>query len=121
MRTRRPLTGCAAVSLVCTLLVAAEAPPTNRFQVDVDMVVLTFTVTDSKGRYVNGLHSEDVRVREDGVVQKIVAFTEGNESRVQPFQAPPTPSPTRKCSSCLIRATGCTRGLRMPPMQSLTL
>jgi Ca-activated chloride channel family protein len=53
------------------------------------MVMLTFTVTDSNGRYVNGLHSEDIRVREDGAVQKIVAFTEGNESRVQSFQAPP--------------------------------
>jgi Ca-activated chloride channel family protein len=51
--------------------------------------VVTFTVTDSKGRYVNGLHLEDLRVQEDGVVQKIVAFTEGNESRVRPVQAPP--------------------------------
>jgi VWFA-related protein len=48
------------------------------------MVVLTFTVTDSKGTYVDGLHAEDIRVREDGAVQKIVAFTEGNASRVQP-------------------------------------
>jgi Ca-activated chloride channel homolog len=87
VRTRRRLTECTAVGLACTLLVAAEPPPNTRFQVDVDMVVLTFTVTDNKGKYVNGLHSEDIRVREDGVVQKIVAF--GNESRVQPFQAPP--------------------------------
>jgi len=89
VRTGRRLTGCTAVSLACTLLVAAEAPPGTRFQVNVDMVVLTFTVTDSTGKYVNGLHSEDIRVREEGVVQKIVAFTEGDESRVPPFQAPP--------------------------------
>ena len=89
MRTGRGPIGCTAVSLACTLLVAAEAPPGTRFQVNVDMVVLTFTVTDSKGKYVSGLHSEDIRVREDGVVQKIVAFTEGDESRVQPFQRPP--------------------------------
>ena len=88
MRTGRRFARCAAVSLVCTLLVAAEQPPGPRFQVSVDMVMLTFTVTDSKGRYVNGLHAEDVCVREDGVVQKIVAFTEGNESRLQPVQAP---------------------------------
>ncbi len=75
------------MGLACALLVAAEAPPSDRFQVNVDMVSLTFTVTDSKGKYVNGLHPEDIRVREDGVVQTIVAFTEGNESR--PFQASP--------------------------------
>jgi len=85
--TRKRLTACTAVGLTCTLLVAAE-PPSTRFQVDVNMVVLTFTVTDGKDRYVNGLHSEDIRVREDGVVQKIVAFTEGNESRVQSLQGP---------------------------------
>ena len=91
MRTRRRLTGFTAVGLACTLLVAAEAPPSTRFQVNVDMVVLTFTVIDSKGRYVKGLHSEDIRVREDGMVQKIVAFTEGNESRT-----PALPSTSRR-------------------------
>jgi Ca-activated chloride channel family protein len=89
VRTGRRLTRFTGVGLACTLLVAAESPPNAPIQVNVDMVVLTFTVTDSKGGYVNGLHSEDIRVREDGVVQKIVAFTEGNESRVQPFPAPP--------------------------------
>jgi Ca-activated chloride channel homolog len=87
VRTRRRLTGCIAVGLACTLLVAADSPPSTNFQVNVDMVVVTFTVTDSKGRYVKGLHSEDIRIREDGMVQKIVAFTEGNESRIQPVQA----------------------------------
>ena len=89
MRIGRRLIESTAVSLACILLVAAEAPPATRFQVDVDMVLLTFIVTDTKGRYINGLHSEDIRVREDGVVQKIVAFTEGDESRAQPFQALP--------------------------------
>jgi Ca-activated chloride channel homolog len=87
--TRRCLTGCTAVGLACTLLVADEPSPTTRFKVDVEMVVVTFTVTDSKGRYVNGLHSEDIRVREDGVVQKIAAFTEGNASRLQSLDPPP--------------------------------
>jgi Ca-activated chloride channel homolog len=89
VRTRRRLTGCTAVGLACTLLVGAEQPPSARFQVNVNMVLLTFTVTDSRGRYVNGLHPDDIRVREDGVDQKIVAFTEGNEARGQSFQAPP--------------------------------
>ena len=87
MRIGTRLTGCTAVSLACTLLVTAEAPPGSRFQVNVDMVVLTFTVTDSKGRYVNGLHSEDIRVREDGVVQKIVAFTKGTSRESSPSKA----------------------------------
>jgi len=89
MRIGRRLIECTAVSLASLLLVAAETPPGTRFQVNVDMVLLTFTVTDSKGKYINGLRSEDIRVREDGVVQEIVAFTEGDDSRIQPFQALP--------------------------------
>jgi VWFA-related protein len=48
------------------------------FRVKVDMVVLTFTVTDSKGRYVNGLKPGDFRILEDGIVQKIGTFAEGS-------------------------------------------
>ena len=39
------------------------------FKVKVDMVVLSFTVTDSKGKYVNGLKYTDFRVLEDGIIQ----------------------------------------------------
>ncbi|HXG33226.1 MAG TPA: VWA domain-containing protein [Bryobacteraceae bacterium] len=53
------------------------------FRVKVDMVVLTFTVTDSKGRYVNGLKPSDFRILEDGIVQKIATFAEGNKPAVQ--------------------------------------
>jgi len=49
------------------------------FRVKVDMVVHSFTVTDSKGRYVKGLKPKDIRVLEDGIVQKIATFAEGNE------------------------------------------
>ncbi|HYZ87116.1 MAG TPA: VWA domain-containing protein [Bryobacteraceae bacterium] len=49
------------------------------FRVKVDMVVLGFTVTDSKGRYVNGLKHNDFRILEDGIVQKMATFTEGNK------------------------------------------
>jgi VWFA-related protein len=48
------------------------------FRVKVDMVVLTFTVTDSKGRYVNGLKPGDFRILEDGIVQKVSTFAEGS-------------------------------------------
>ncbi len=53
------------------------------FRVKVDMVVLSFTVTDSKGRYVNGLTHNDFRVLEDGIPQRINTFTEGNRPPVQ--------------------------------------
>jgi len=69
------------------ILPAQEKTPTH-FNVNVDMVVLTFTVTDAKGRYVNGLKPEDLRIREDGVSQKIVAFAEGSSS-VQLIDMPP--------------------------------
>lgn len=53
------------------------------FKVKVDMVVLSFTVTDSKGKYVNGLKYTDFRVLEDGIVQKLSTFAEGNRPPVQ--------------------------------------
>jgi len=53
------------------------------FRVKVDMVVLSFTVTDSKGRYVNGLKPEDFRILEDGIPQKINTFAEGNKPPLQ--------------------------------------
>ena len=70
------------------LLPAQEEAPTH-FSVNVDMVVLTFTVTDAKGRYVTGLKPEDLRIREDGVSQKIVTFAEGTKSPVQLVDMPP--------------------------------
>ena len=53
------------------------------FRVKVDMVVLSFTVTDSKGRYINGLKPGDFRVLEDGIPQKMATFAEGNKPAVQ--------------------------------------
>jgi VWFA-related protein len=47
------------------------------------MVVLTFTVTDSRGRYINGLKPGEFRVLEDGIVQKIATFSEGNKPALQ--------------------------------------
>lgn len=61
-------------------LYAQERPV---FRVKVDMVVLSFTVTDSKGRYVNGLKPKDFRILEDGIVQKVATFAEGNKPPVQ--------------------------------------
>lgn len=65
------------------LLFAQQEPGRPTFRVKVDMVVLSFTVTDSKGRYVNGLGPNDFRILEDGIPQKINTFTEGNRPPVQ--------------------------------------
>jgi Ca-activated chloride channel family protein len=53
------------------------------FRVKVELVVLGFTVTDSKGRYINGLKHKDFRILEDGIVQKIATFAEGNKPPMQ--------------------------------------
>jgi VWFA-related protein len=53
------------------------------FRVKVDMVVLTFTVTDSRGRYINGLKPGDFRILEDGIAQKVATFAEGSKPAVQ--------------------------------------
>ena len=58
-------------------LAVAQDRPT--FRVKVDMVVLSFTITDSKGHYINGLQPKDFKILEDGIPQKLATFTEGNK------------------------------------------
>jgi len=53
------------------------------FKVKVDMVVLSFTVTDNKGRYINGLKPKDFKISEDGIQQKPATFAEGSKPPVQ--------------------------------------
>ena len=57
--------------------------PAPVFRIKVDMVVLSFTVTDNKGHYINGLKPTDFRILEDGIVEKISTFAEGNKPPVQ--------------------------------------
>jgi len=52
-------------------------------RIKVDMVVLSFTVTDSKGNYKTGLQPKDFRILEDGIVQKMNTFGEGNKTPLQ--------------------------------------
>ena len=59
----------------------AQERPT--FRVKVDMVVLSFTVTDSKGHYINGLKPSEVKILEDGIPQRVNTFGEGNKPPVQ--------------------------------------
>lgn len=80
--TRRRLLGAgAALTLLRPALRAQDTRPTYR--VKVDMVVLSFTVTDSKGRYVNGLKPSEFRILEDGILQKLTTFAEGSKPPVQ--------------------------------------
>ncbi len=78
----------AAAGLCGSLFVLrAQEGPRPTFRVKVDMVVLSFTVTDSKGKYVNGLKPGDFRILEDGIVQRISTFAEGNRPPVQVLES----------------------------------
>jgi len=76
----------------------AQDRPT--FRVKVDMVVLSFQVTDSKGHYINGLKPKDFHILEDGISQKLNTFAEGNGQPLQiaadgsaaPVPAGPSPA-----------------------------
>src|SRR5579884_1699249 len=82
MIRRKALVAAAMISAAGAVawLYAQERPT---FRVKVDMVVLSFTVTDSKGHYINGLKPSDFRLTEDGIAQKINTFGEGNKPPVQ--------------------------------------
>ncbi|HKE24461.1 MAG TPA: VWA domain-containing protein [Bryobacteraceae bacterium] len=60
---------------------AAQEPIPPHYRVDVNLVGLTFSVTDAKGRPVHGLRPDDIRISEDGIPQRIAAFAEGSSVR----------------------------------------
>lgn len=55
----------------------------STFRVKVELVVLSFAVTDNKGKYINGLKPSDLVIYEDDIRQKMATFTEGNRPPVQ--------------------------------------
>jgi len=71
-----------ALGLLATLAAGfwlrAQDPDRSTFRVKVDMVVLGFTVTDTKGKYVNGLKPKDFKIYEDELPQKLATFAEGD-------------------------------------------
>jgi VWFA-related protein len=71
--------------LTCGAAVAlfAQDARTPVFRSSVDLVVLSFTITDSKGKYVNGLKPSDFRILEDGIHEKIATFSEGSRPAMQ--------------------------------------
>lgn len=74
--------GLLAASGTGLWLYAQDAPMTV-FKSKVDLVVLSFTVTDNKGKYVNGLKPSDFKVLEDGIPQKLATFAEGSKPPMQ--------------------------------------
>src|ERR1700680_2246584 len=81
IRNRAVFIGTGMLALGTFLGLLAQERPT--FRIKVDMVVLSFTVTDSKGHYINGLKPADFRVTVDGIAQRINTFGEGNKPPVQ--------------------------------------
>jgi Ca-activated chloride channel family protein len=67
------------LSMACgAALLRAQEGRQPVFRVKVDMVVLSFQITDSKNHYINGLKPSDFRIYEDGILQKIATFAEGS-------------------------------------------
>ena len=83
--SRRGFLGAAAGAALLKALEALKAQEAQRpvFRVKVDMVVLSFTVTDSHNRYINGLKNTDFKILEDGILQKMATFAEGTKPPLQ--------------------------------------
>jgi VWFA-related protein len=76
--SRRELFGITAGGL----LLRAQDQKRPVFRVKVDMVVLSYQVTDSKNHYIKGLKPNDFHIYEDGILQKISTFAEGSNTPV---------------------------------------
>ena len=69
--------GFLGMSAAAGTLLRAQDGQRPIFRVKVDMVVLSFQVTDNKGHYVNGLKPTDFRIYEDGILEQVSTFAEG--------------------------------------------
>ena len=69
----------AAAAALAVLPVPAAAQdadrPAFRFRTGVDLINVSATVTDRRGRFVSGLHQDDFLVYEDGVLQTLSHFS----------------------------------------------
>jgi Ca-activated chloride channel homolog len=63
--------------VVCALQTGAQEDST-RLHVVVNLVQLNVAVTDNNGNYVTGLRPSDFAVTEDGILENIATFEEGN-------------------------------------------
>jgi len=71
------------IAMLGALWVHAQDQDQTTFHVKVDMVVLSFAVTDTRGRYVNGLRPTEFKVYEDDIPQKLASFAEGTHAPLQ--------------------------------------
>jgi len=79
----RTLIGTAVLLATAGLWLYAQEQDQTTFHVKVDMVVLSFAVTDTHGKYVNGLKPKDFKIYEDDIDEKLSTFAEGNRPPVQ--------------------------------------
>lgn len=61
-----------ALLLACTSIVAAQEPV---FHASTDLVLVPVSVTDQKGRFVDGLTSDDFEISEDGTRRAVKQFS----------------------------------------------
>src|SRR5579864_9672712 len=80
--------GFLSVGLIAGLALRAQEQTHSLFHVNVDLVVLTFTVTDNKGNHVSSLKPDDIRITEDGIPQTIVTFVEGGKAPLRLSSSP---------------------------------
>ena len=82
MTRKRWFVNCILSGLMLTFA-AAKTGSSQEVEPDihvvVNMVQLNVAVTDNKGNYVSGLHPQDFVVAEDGILEKIATFGEGDE------------------------------------------
>lgn len=75
------VSGCILASFV--LGFGAQTATTQEsepdIQVFVNMVQLNVAVTDNKGNYITHLRPEDFEIHEDGIVERLATFEEGDE------------------------------------------
>src|SRR5215470_5844028 len=83
------VSGCILASFV--LGFGAQTATTQEsepdIQVFVNMVQLNVAVTDNKGNYITHLRPEDFEIREDGIVEKLATFEEGDEPTRRVFES----------------------------------
>jgi Ca-activated chloride channel homolog len=67
--------------IVCSLALSlwGQQGDPALYRVDVNLVTLTFSVTDAQGKSVHGLQPSDLKVFEDGIPQKLASFAEGSK------------------------------------------
>ena len=82
-KTVRTFIASAVLLATAALWLYGQEQDQTTFHVKVDMVVLSFAVTDTKGKYVNGLKPGEFKIYEDDITQKPATFAEGNRPPVQ--------------------------------------